>query len=134
MCRDEAITPSQHTQKTKHNTTMEKKLNNILTSLIKASAEMKKEKFSITSLANWCDKAKEFEAVQKAASKAARKAKKDESIALSKRLSLGVLTIGLPKVKARVLFKQVKVIANEQAKRVKSINKNWKHISKHIAK
>lgn len=113
---------------------MEKKLNNILTSLIKASAEMKKEKFSITSLANWCDKAKEFEAVQKAASKAARKAKKDESIALSKRLSLGVLTIGLPKVKARVLFKQVKVIANEQAKRVKSINKNWKHISKHIAK
>lgn len=113
---------------------MEKKLKLVLASLIKASAEMKKEKFSITSLANWCDKAKEFDTLTKACAKGAKVARKDESVALKNRLGLGVLTIPLPKVKARAVFKQVRVIATEQSKRIKSIDKNWKHIAKHLAK
>jgi len=113
---------------------MEKKLQAILVSLIKASATMKKEKFSIVSLANWCDKAKEFDTLSKAVSKSARKAKSDESVALKNRLGLGVLTIALPKVKARQVFRAVKVIATEQTKRIRTIEKNWKHISKHLGK
>ncbi len=113
---------------------MEKKINTLLVSLIKASEQMKKEKFSIVSLANWCDKAKEFDTLSKAVAKGAKSARKDESIALKNRMGLGILTIGLPKVKARAVFKQVRLIATEQSKRVKSISKNWKHISKHIGK
>lgn len=113
---------------------MEKKLQAILVSLIKASAEMKREKFSIVSLANWCDKAKEFDTLSKAVAKSARKTKSDETIALKNRLGLGVLTIALPKVKPRQVFRAVKVIATEQTKRVRTIEKNWKHIRKHLAK
>jgi hypothetical protein len=111
-----------------------KQLNALLVSLIKASEQMKKEKFSIVSLANWCDKAKEFDTLSKAVSKATKVARKDESVALKNRMGLGILTVTVPKVKARVMFKAVRLIATEQAKRVKTIHKNWKHISKHLSK
>ena len=109
-------------------------MNTLLVSLIKASEQMKKEKFSIVSLANWCDKAKEFDTLSKAVAKGAKVARKDESIALAKRMGLGILTVQVDKLKPRAVFKQIRTIATEQSKRVKSINKNWKHISKHIGK
>lgn len=105
-----------------------------LTALLAASERLTKEK-SITALANWCDKVKDFDALTKVAAKAARSLRKDESVSLGKRMSVAQLTVALPtKLKPRKIFASAMLIAKHQAKRVKTISKSKEIISKHLAK
>lgn len=108
---------------TQHNTMEKKQFNTTLTALL-AAAKRFESKQDIASLAEWCDKAKQFEAVAAAAAKAARIVRKDESVPLSKRMGVGILTVKLPsKLKPRRLFKAANDIAKQQVKRVKTISK-----------
>lgn len=105
-----------------------------LTALLAASERLAKEK-SVTALANWCDKVKDFEMLSKAATKAAKSLRKDDSVSLGKRMSVAQLTVGLPtKLKPRKLFAEAMSIAKFQGKRVKSIAKAKAELSKHLAK
>lgn len=100
-----------------------KKFTASLTALL-AAAKVFEKNGDIASLAKWCDKAKQFEDVAAAAAKAARIVRKDESIPLSKRMGVSILTIKLPaKLKPRRIFKAANDIAKQQVKRVKTISK-----------
>jgi hypothetical protein len=105
-----------------------------LNALLVAGKRLTEEK-SITALAQWCDKVKDFESLTKVAAKAARSLRKDDSVSLSKRMSVAQLTVGLPtKLKPRKIFAQAMLIAKHQAKRVKTISKSKEIISKHLTK
>lgn len=105
-----------------------------LNALLAAGKRLTEEK-SITALANWCDKVKDFDALTSVAAKAARTLRKDESVPLSKRMSVAQLTVALPtKLKPRKVFASALAIAKHQAKRVKTISKSKEIISKHLAK
>ena len=105
-----------------------------LTALLAASKRLSDEK-SIAALANWCDKVKDFETLSKAAAKAARSLRKDDSISLGKKMSVAQLTVALPtKLKPRKLFAEAMLIAKHQGKRIRSIAKAKAELSKHLAK
>lgn len=105
-----------------------------LTALLAASERLAKDK-SITALANWCDKVKDFEMLSKAATKAAKSLRKDESVSLGKRMSVAQLTVGLPtKLKPRKLFAEAMLIAKHQGKRIRTIAKQKTELTKHLAK
>jgi hypothetical protein len=105
-----------------------------LTALLAASEKLSKEK-SITALANWCDKVKQFDTLSKAAAKAAKSLRKDDSVSLGKKMSVAQLTVALPtKLKPRKLFAEAMLIAKHQAKRVKTIAKSKAELTKHLAK
>jgi hypothetical protein len=105
-----------------------------LTALLAASEKLSKEK-SITALANWCDKVKQFDTLSKAAAKAARSLRKDDSVSLGKKMSVAQLTVALPtKLKPRKLFAEAMLIAKHQGKRIRSIAKSKAELTKHLAK
>jgi hypothetical protein len=105
-----------------------------LNALLAASERLTKDK-SITALAHWCDKAKDFDALASVAAKAARSLRTDDSVSLGKKMSVAQLTVKLPtKLKPRKLFRAAMEIAKHQAKRVKTISKSKEILSKHLAK
>lgn len=104
-----------------------------LTALLAASENLRKEK-SITALAKWCDKVKEFDALCKVARTAARSLRKDESLPLTKRFSVATLTLPSVSLKPRKVFRAAMQIALHQSKRVKTIAKSKELIAKHLAK
>lgn len=120
---------------TKQNTHMKQKQFALTLNALLAAGKRLSEEKSITALAAWCDKVKDFESVAKAAAKAARTLRNDESVSLSKRMSVAQLTVGLPtKLKPRKLFAEAMSIAKHQAKRVKSIAKAKADITSHLSK
>jgi len=111
-----------------------KQFNITLTALLAASERLTKEK-SVTALANWCDKVKDFDALTSVAAKAARSLRSDDTVSLSKKMSVAQLTVKLPtKLKPRKLFKAAMEIARCQAKRVKTIARAKAELSKHLTK
>jgi hypothetical protein len=127
------LCPTKDTNTKQNNTMNTKQFNNTLTALLAASETLRKEK-SITALAKWCDKVKDFESLAKAAKSAARSLRKDDSVPLTKRLGLAVLTLPSVSLKPRKVFRAAMQVALYQAKRVKTIHKSKEILSKRLAK